>query len=144
MTFETPENFKYSAHGMDVVTSSQNPNELYFYLVNHRTPAQGDPKKVGADSVIEVFKSVSPAIGGKASEKLNWIKTYKSEYIHTPNDVVGSPDGKSFYVTNDHSKAVGAVSYSTHYRMEKLMHFSIVEATRRSTPTSSNNSRILS
>lgn len=97
---------KFSSHGMDVVTSSENPDELWFYLVNHRAPAKGDPKKVGADSVIQVFRGASPAVPGHASERLVWVKTYNSKHLHTPNDIVGSPDGKSFYWTNDHSTAV--------------------------------------
>jgi len=107
MQFAGLEPNKFSSHGMDVVTSSKNPNELFFYLVNHRAPYNGNPKKVGADSVIQVFRTTSPSVGGKSSERLIWVKTYNSKHIHTPNDVVGSADGNSFYFTNDHSKPVG-------------------------------------
>jgi arylesterase/paraoxonase len=102
---------QYSAHGMDVVPSSVNPDELWFYLINHRAPhpSKGKPSKIGADSVVQIFKSAVPG-RGKASERLVWIKTFNNKHIHTPNDVVGSPDGKSFYFTNDHSARVGWVS----------------------------------
>jgi len=103
------EPFKYSAHGMDVVPSSNNPDELFFYLVNHRAPPPdaGAASKIGADSVVEIFKSVVPGKGKSGeSEKLVWVETFKSEHLHTPNDVLGSPDGKSFYWTNDHGRPV--------------------------------------
>ncbi|KAJ7579296.1 hypothetical protein C8J56DRAFT_965373 [Mycena floridula] len=88
-------------HGMDVVTSSSNPKKLFVYLVNHRI--NGDPTLVGADSVIEIFET---AIG---SDTLNHIRTIRDPLILTPNDVVGSPDGKSFYFTNDCASKTGAL-----------------------------------
>lgn len=125
----------YSSHGMDVQISSSNPNELYFYLVNHRTPTKGTPSKVGADSAIQVFRSASPAVGGKASERLVWLKTYKSKYIHTPNDLVGSPDGKSFYVTNDHAKAVSFVRLPhLPQRLHSLMNLFVIDPNARRSP----------
>ncbi|RDB16671.1 Serum paraoxonase/arylesterase 2 [Hypsizygus marmoreus] len=91
-----------SLHGMDVVPSSSNPSELFVYLVNHRAPLAGQPAHlVGADSSIEVFKAI---IG---SDTLVHIKTVEDEVILTPNDVVGYPDGQSFYFTNDHGEKVG-------------------------------------
>lgn len=94
-----------SLHGMDVVPSSSNPQELFIYLVNHRIPlGDRNPTQVGADSVIEIFKTT---VGGKA---LMHIQTIESPIIFTPNDIVGSVDGKSFYFTNDHAAKVGLVS----------------------------------
>lgn len=94
-----------SLHGMDVVPSSSNPQDLYIYLVNHRIPLGGrSPEQVGADSVIEIFKTT---IGGNA---LTHIKTVEDSIIIAPNDVVGSADGNSFYFTNDHAIKVGFVS----------------------------------
>ncbi|KIJ67908.1 hypothetical protein HYDPIDRAFT_107441 [Hydnomerulius pinastri MD-312] len=91
-----------SLHGMDVVASSEDPSVLYVYLVNHRKPETGDPWKVGADSVIELFET---QVGGNT---LKHLKTFEdSTVILTPNDVVGSPDGKSFHFTNDHMRKAG-------------------------------------
>ncbi|KIM45407.1 hypothetical protein M413DRAFT_17405 [Hebeloma cylindrosporum] len=91
-----------SLHGMDVVPSSANPSDLFIYLVNHRAPP-GDvlAKDVGADSVIEIFKTT---VGGKT---LTHLRTIESPVIIAPNDIVGSPDGNSFYFTNDHGEKVG-------------------------------------
>ena len=98
-----------SLHGMDVVPSSSDPQELFIYLVNHRIPL-GDrsAEKIGADSVIEIFKTT---VGGTA---LTHIKTVEDPIIFTPNDLVGSADGKSFYFTNDNDAKVGIVSYPIH------------------------------
>ena len=96
-----------SLHGMDVVPSSSDPQDLFIYLVNHRIPVgDRDARRVGADSVIEIFKTT---VGGKA---LTHIKTVESPIIIAPNDVLGSADGKSFYFTNDHAAKVGLVSSS--------------------------------
>jgi len=63
-------------------------------LVNHRVP-KGNPPLNGLDSVIELFEM------GVGSSSVTHIKTFDyPEYIISPNDVVGSPDGKSFYFTN--------------------------------------------
>ncbi|KIK58931.1 hypothetical protein GYMLUDRAFT_202201 [Collybiopsis luxurians FD-317 M1] len=88
-----------SVHGMDVVPSDI-PGEIYVYMVNHRAPLGQDPRVVGADSVIEVFKT---RVGGK---QLHHVRTVADPIILTPNDVVGQPDGKAFYFTNDHSSKV--------------------------------------
>ena len=89
-------------HGLDVVPSSTNPKELFVYAVNHRPPPPPlDSGKVGADSVIELFKTT---VGGDTLEHLH---TIKHSLIVTPNDIVGSPDGTSFWVTNDHGEKVG-------------------------------------
>jgi len=96
-----------SLHGMDVVPSSSNSQELFIYLVNHRIPL-GDysAKQVGADSVIEIFKTT---VGGKT---LTHIKTVENSIIIAPNDVIGSADGKSFYFTNDNAAKVGLMRYA--------------------------------
>ncbi|KAI0785589.1 calcium-dependent phosphotriesterase [Abortiporus biennis] len=92
-----------SLHGMDVVHSSQNPNELFFYLVNHRVPSTGNPERSGADSVIEIFKTVD-----KKGEVLEHVRTIVDpKVIVTPNDIVGSPDGQSFWFTNDYKNKLG-------------------------------------
>jgi len=94
-----------SLHGMDVVPSTSNPSDLFVYLVNHRAPLGNLlAKDVGADSVIEVFKTTV------AGETLTHIATIQDPIIITPNDIVGSADGKSFYFTNDHGEKVGLVS----------------------------------
>jgi len=93
-----------SLHGMDVVPSSSDPSELFVYLVNHRAPlGNALAKDVGADSVIEIFKTT---LGG---DTLTHITTVEDPVIYTPNDIVGSPDGNSFYFTNDHGEKVGLV-----------------------------------
>lgn len=106
--FPTPQG--YSSHGLDVVPSASNPDMLYVYAINHRkpirTPIQGLGKKVGANSVVEIFKTT---IG---ENTLTHIRTVEDPVIDTPNDLVGSPDGKSFYFTNDHGAKVGFVSIS--------------------------------
>ncbi|KIK58310.1 hypothetical protein GYMLUDRAFT_45522 [Collybiopsis luxurians FD-317 M1] len=89
-----------SVHGMDVVPSDI-PGELYVYMVNHRAPQGQDPRVVGADSVIELFKT---RVGG---EQLHHVRTVADPVISTPNDVVGQADGKAFFFTNDHGSKVG-------------------------------------
>lgn len=97
-----------SLHGMDVVASMTNADTLYIYLVSHRIPLGPKPaREVGADSVIEVF---STNVGGTTMRHLHTIED--QDVIITPNSVSGSPDGKSFYFTNDHAVRVGAVSPS--------------------------------
>src|SRR6266404_1013768 len=44
----------YSSHGLDVVPSGLNPEELYVYAVNHRKPVERAGKEVGANSVVEI------------------------------------------------------------------------------------------
>jgi sugar lactone lactonase YvrE len=86
---------------MDVVPSASNPEELYVYAINHRKPVQGPGKEVGANSVVEIFKT---KLGRNT---LTHVRTVEDPVIDTPNDIVGSPDGKSFYFTNDHGAKVG-------------------------------------
>lgn len=91
-------------HGMDVVPSAEDPTKLYVYVVNHRAPNVGDPKVVGGNSVVDVFET---KVG---TGVLKYLRTVEDTIIHTPNDVLGFPDGKSFYVTNDHAFKLGLVS----------------------------------
>ncbi|KAH9040976.1 hypothetical protein EDB85DRAFT_1923250 [Lactarius pseudohatsudake] len=91
----------YSSHGLDVVPSASNSEELYVYAINHRKPVQGFSKEVGANSVVEIFKTT---VGGNT---LTHVRTVEDPVIDTPNDLVGSPDGKSFYFTNDHGMKLG-------------------------------------
>jgi hypothetical protein len=92
----------YTAHGMDVVTSKDDPETLFVYLVNHRPPPAGhDIKEIGADSVIEIFRTTL------GSDVLTHVKTVQDPAILTPNDIVGAADGQSFFVTNDHSSKTG-------------------------------------
>ncbi|KAF9070631.1 serum paraoxonase/arylesterase [Rhodocollybia butyracea] len=98
------ENFQLNGtvHGLDVVPSEKNPNELFVYLVNHRTRQDGlDPATVGADSVIQIFKTV---VGGST---LSHITTFQDSAIIGPNDVTGFSDGKRFYFTNFVNKKTG-------------------------------------
>ena len=97
-----------SVHGMDVVVSSENPHELFVYLINHRPFLPIDTvnhKKVGANSTVEIFKTT---VGG--SEMVHLSTIYDPDVIVTPNDVLGYPDGKSFYFTNEASAKTGLVS----------------------------------
>jgi hypothetical protein len=88
---------------LDVVPSATNPRELFVYAVNHRKPVRGQGTLVGADSVVEIFKTT---VGGNT---LTHLRTIESPIIDTPNDLVGSSDGRSFYFTNDHGVKVGFV-----------------------------------
>ncbi|KAE9403564.1 serum paraoxonase/arylesterase [Gymnopus androsaceus JB14] len=91
-----------SVHGMDVVPSAFHADELYVYLVNHRTPPAGqDATVVGADSVIELFKTTV------SSKRLTHLRTIRDPTIITPNDVSGQADGKGFFFTNDHGMKTG-------------------------------------
>jgi hypothetical protein len=87
----------YNSHGMDVVPNKDNPSELFVYLVNQRPPVdETSAGKVYADPSIEVFKTT---VGGQT---LTHIRTYEDpNVIKSPNDIVGSNDGKSFWFTND-------------------------------------------
>ncbi|KIK58926.1 hypothetical protein GYMLUDRAFT_245701 [Collybiopsis luxurians FD-317 M1] len=75
------ENFRgdFSVPGMDVVPSA-NPGELYVYMVNHRAPVGQDSHIIGADSVIEVFKTTA------GEERLHHVTTVKDPTILTPNN----------------------------------------------------------
>jgi len=71
------------------------------YLVNHQPFADKDPRKFGANSTIEILKT---RIGGST---LTHVHTVHSPVIVTPNDLVGSSDGKSFHFTNDANAKTG-------------------------------------
>ncbi|KAF7296600.1 Serum paraoxonase/arylesterase 2 [Mycena chlorophos] len=86
-------------HGLDVVPSADE-NVVYVYAVNHRKPADGE-KGRGPDSTIEVF---SMTVGQTA---LTHLHTIRHPAVLTPNDVVGSPDGRSVFFTNDHTSKTG-------------------------------------
>ncbi|KAG9094782.1 hypothetical protein FS749_011830 [Ceratobasidium sp. UAMH 11750] len=93
-----------NVHGMDVVPDNRNPDMLWVYVVNHRTPVDPhvDARKVGADSVVEVFKT---RVGASWIE---WVRTVQdSSVIITPNDVIGGSNGEEFWFTNDHHVKVG-------------------------------------
>lgn len=90
-------------HGMDVVPNRADKSELFVYVVSHRPPLDWqsglpgtDAAEVGADSVVEVFRT---RVG---SDELRYWGTFEDPVIVTPNDVVGASDGNSFYFTNDH------------------------------------------
>jgi arylesterase / paraoxonase len=95
---------KYSSHGFDLVPDEKNPKTLWLYAINHRKPLTGDAKKVGADSVVEIFK------GSTTSYIFQYERTVKSQHLITPNDIIGSSDGKSFHWTNDYGTRTGLVS----------------------------------
>ncbi|KAF8210112.1 hypothetical protein K438DRAFT_1809026 [Mycena galopus ATCC 62051] len=89
-------------HGMDVVPSASNPAEVFIYAVNHRKPADPNSAPItGADSTIEIFKTT---VG---STTLTHLRTIRDPVIIAPNDIVGSPDGESFFFTNDHDSKTG-------------------------------------
>ncbi|KAJ7098239.1 calcium-dependent phosphotriesterase [Mycena epipterygia] len=91
-----------NVHGMDVVSSAANPSELFIYAVNHRKPADAQSAVLtGADSTVEIFKTT---VGSSA---LTHLHTVRDPVIITPNDVVGNPDGESFFFTNDHASKTG-------------------------------------
>jgi arylesterase/paraoxonase len=98
----------YNSHGMDVVQSSSSvhPSELFVYLVNQRPPVDWDASKGEKveflNPSVEIFR-----MSALASGTLEHVKTIEHELIQSPNDLVGSPDGKSFWVTNDGSHARG-------------------------------------
>lgn len=93
-------------HGFDIVPSSTYSNELFVYVINHRPPVDEDPTRVGSDSVMEIFRTMA------GDGTLKHVTTVRDPVIETPNDVLGLPDGKSFYFTNDHGRKIGLVSPS--------------------------------
>ncbi|KAJ7209477.1 hypothetical protein GGX14DRAFT_520719 [Mycena pura] len=101
---QTP--FPLSLHGMDVVPSASNSSELYIYAINHRKPSdRRTALSAGADSTVEIFKM---HFGGTT---LTHLHTVRDPVILTPNDIVGSPDGHSFFFTNDHASKTGPMRY---------------------------------
>jgi hypothetical protein len=100
----------YSAHGMDVVSSSTHPGELWVYLVNQRPKSrEGTGAGLGTDPSVEVFRMRSVE-----AEEMEHVATVDSPLMQSPNDVVGSADGTHFWFTNDGSHLTGfAVRLST-------------------------------
>ncbi|KAF8575519.1 serum paraoxonase/arylesterase [Ramaria rubella] len=97
-----PSSQPLALHGFDIVQSDTDPSELLVYLINHRPPT-GDPRQVGADSVVEVFKTKVN------SDELVYVKTVRDpSVIISPNDIIGSGDG-SFYFTNDARSKSGII-----------------------------------
>jgi hypothetical protein len=91
-------------HGFDV---SRVGDRQRFWLINHRPPvdpATGeplDPRKVGANSTVEIFNLDAP------SNTLVHVKTIASEAIISPNNIAVDNDGVGFLVTNDHEEKAG-------------------------------------
>lgn len=95
-------------HGLEIEHIS--PSRLRFWMINHRPPVDEagnplDPKKVGANSTLEVFEYE------KGNENLEWVKTVSSEAVYTPNNLVATGDG-GVLVTNDHNSKTGPVGIS--------------------------------
>ncbi|KIY64864.1 hypothetical protein CYLTODRAFT_424840 [Cylindrobasidium torrendii FP15055 ss-10] len=85
-------------HGMDVVPSAENKDEVFIYLVNHLAPLEGSAKDVSAySSAIEVFVS---SLGGHLARHLCTFS--HDSILRRANDVVGAPDGKSIYFTTNY------------------------------------------
>ncbi|KAL1710422.1 hypothetical protein EV121DRAFT_275630 [Schizophyllum commune] len=91
-----------SLHGMDVVPSSEEPETLWVYLVNHRPPVESAQTSAESglahseDPSIEIFTTRA------GSSELRHVRTVADPVVlHSPNDVAGSPDGKEFWFTND-------------------------------------------
>jgi arylesterase / paraoxonase len=93
-----------NTHGMDVVPSATSNSELFVYLVNQRPPLnQATAEKVDfPDPSVEIFR-----MSAITAHTLEHIATISDAFIQSPNDVVGSADGKSFWVTNDGSHQRG-------------------------------------
>lgn len=93
-------------HGMDVVADEKDPNTLWIYLVNHRPPIDLNVNavEIGADSVVEVFKTRLGA------DHVEWVQTVEdAKVMITPNDIVGGANGQEFWFTNDHRVKTGIV-----------------------------------
>ncbi|KAF8608962.1 calcium-dependent phosphotriesterase [Ceratobasidium sp. AG-I] len=93
-----------NVHGMDVVVDERDQTLLWIYLVNHRPPLDPsvDAERLGADSVVEIFKT---HVGANLME---WVATVDDPKIMvTPNDIVGGSNGQEFWFTNDHDRKRG-------------------------------------
>jgi arylesterase/paraoxonase len=103
------ENFKddrgLHVHGLDVVQDKSDPSLLWVYVVNHRPQREaGTEHHRGADEAVEIFKTTP---GGNS---LVHVRTFDDpSVIITPNDVSGSSDGQSLFVTNDNPSRVNKV-----------------------------------
>jgi arylesterase/paraoxonase len=89
---------------MDVVPSAASTSELFVYLVNQRPPlGQLMNEHVELpDPSVEIFR-----MNAITANTLEHIVTIAHPLVRSPNDVVGSADGKSFWVTNDGSHQRG-------------------------------------
>lgn len=117
-----------SPFGMDIVPSMQNPDELTIYVINMRPPfvdldpnlppgireakrdeiASALSKQQGPDPSVEVFRYV---LGG---DSVQHVATWTDEnVVISPNDVVGSPDGKGAWFTNSLPYRTGIVRLRT-------------------------------
>ena len=95
-----------NVHGLDVVADEIDPDILWVYLINHRPPLDPsvDAHHVGADPVIEVFKT------HLGSNLIEWVRTLEDpNIILSPNDVVGGNNGKEVWFTNDRRARTGIV-----------------------------------
>jgi arylesterase / paraoxonase len=89
---------------MDVVPSSHSPSELFVYLVNQRPPLEGmtNERVDFPHPSIEIFR-----MSAVSASVLEHVATVDHPLIQSPNDVVGSADGKGFWFTNDGSHLRG-------------------------------------
>jgi hypothetical protein len=91
-------------HGFDIKRIG---DQQRFWLINHRPPvdpATGEPlnpRKVGANSTIEIFDLEA------SSSTLVHVKTISSEAIISPNNLAVANDGVGILVTNDHDEKAG-------------------------------------
>ncbi|KAH7108297.1 calcium-dependent phosphotriesterase [Auriculariales sp. MPI-PUGE-AT-0066] len=83
-----------SLMGFDVVSTTEDPRQVFLYAINIRPSIFNNYAK-GPDAVVEIFKSDQHGF------KLSHVNTIKDPLIGLPNDIIGSPDGKSFFITND-------------------------------------------
>lgn len=85
-----------SVLGLDVVSSTVTDKHIWLYAINNR-PLK--PKEaavlVKPDPVVEIFR------GDLGSDRVKWMGTVKDPLIGIPNDIIGSGDGFSFYITNN-------------------------------------------
>ena len=107
-------NYRASSGGSEIDVHGINiealpDNSLRFWIINHgfvvdHAGVPRDATKVGANSTIEEFHLT------RGSKELEFVKTFHSDAIQTPNSVVGTGDG-GFLFTNDHGDyKAGAVS----------------------------------
>lgn len=91
----------FYVHGMDVVPSAADARDLFVYVINHRPFPGKDARHSGADSVVEIF---STKAGSHIMTHLGTVED--KSVIISPNDLIGSPDGKSFHFTNERNKKI--------------------------------------
>ncbi|BGP16722.1 hypothetical protein JCM10213_009140 [Rhodosporidiobolus nylandii] len=95
-------------HGLDVLSSPTDPDELYLFLISHRPrlPAEASAQQ-GADSVVEVFRT---RVGSSTAQ---YVRTLRHEaLLKTPNNLVADAaalkEGKAaFWASNDHARRLG-------------------------------------